>query len=173
MASSELSAVLDEIRATADCRLLAPSGEPELPDGVSLPDDLVAFYELCGGATLFESSGAWRVSGPRELVSAAPRLLTPELAEELRRTEPEHVASTCFVFADNGGASTDEHLVVDLHPDRRGRFYETFWDRYGAPGDMPIVAASVADALRWLLDTGGGGAEIALGRRPVLGDAFD
>jgi antitoxin YokJ len=152
--------------------VLAPRGQPALPDGLSLPDDLVAFYEICGGASLFEGGLGWRVSGPDELVPAAPRLLTEDLAEELRRTQPEQVASTCFVFADNGGASTDEHVVVDLHPARLGRYYETFWDRFGVAGDMPIVAVSVADALQWLLATDGGGPEIALSRWPVLGDAF-
>ena len=160
MASSdphELHAVLDEIRATADCRVLASAGKPMLPAGFLLPKDLEAFYEMCGGARLFESELPWRVSGPCELVPAAPRLVTPDVAEELRRTEPGEVPSTCFVFADNGGASTDEHLVVDLHADRLGRFYETFWDSYGMAEDMPIVAVSAADALRWLLDNGGGG----------------
>jgi hypothetical protein len=113
-------------------------------------------------ARLFERDVAWRVCGPDELVPAAPRLLTFDLA-----------ANTCFVFADHGGASTDEHVVVELQPARAGRFYEAFWDRYGITGDMPVIARSVADALRWLLDTDGGRPDKAFERRPVLGDAFD
>lgn len=120
-----------------------------------------------------ESEGMWRVSGPGELVLAAPRLMTVEIAEELARDEPDGIASTCFVFADQDGGSTDEHLVVDLHPSRAGRFYETFWDRFGYPcGGMPIVALSVVDALGWLLDTSGEGADVALKRNPTFGDAY-
>jgi hypothetical protein len=77
------------------------------------------------------------------------------------------------VFADDGGSSTDEHLVVDLHPSRLGRYYETFWDRFGGVGDMPVVALRVMDALSWLLETDGQGAEVALERHPPLGDALD
>ncbi len=38
---------------------------------------------------------------------------------------------------------------------------------------MPIIALSVVDALRWLLETEGGGPAQAFERWPVLGDAFD
>jgi hypothetical protein len=40
-------------------------------------------------------------------------------------------------------------------------------------GEMPIIAASVADILQWLVDSGGEGIEAALMRRPPLGDAYD
>ncbi len=117
-----LQAVLDELRSREDCVLLEPAGQPMLPGGLALPEDLALFYETCGGARLFTNELAWRVWGPGELVPAAPRLLTGQIAEELCAREPEHVASTCFVFADNGGGSTGEHVVVDLHPSRLGRF---------------------------------------------------
>jgi hypothetical protein len=109
---------------------------------------------------LQEHGLGWRVCGPDELVPVAPRLLTSEIARELERTEPEHVANTGYAFADNGGGSTDEHVVVDLHPSRLGRYYETFWDRFGGVGAMPVVALCVTDALSWLLETEGlGGLE--------------
>jgi hypothetical protein len=64
-------------------------------------------------------------------------------------------------------------LDDELDPARLGRFYATFWDRFGLVGDMPVIAVSVAGALRWLLASEGEGAEKAFERWPVVGDAFD
>ena len=114
----------------------------------------------------------WRVVPPGEFRPAARRFLAADDADQVLAGASD-VAGTTFVFADQGGASTDEHLVVDLHPARAGRYYETFWDRFGLVGEMPIIARSVAEALVWLLETGGQGAEAALARRRPLGDAYD
>jgi antitoxin YokJ len=156
-APDPLEAILGQIAARDDCHVHPPRGQASVPAGLALPWEIRRFHALCGGATLFvDGSLPLRVSGPDELVPAAPRLMTPDIAAELRQTEPEGVASTCFVIVDNGeGGPTEEHVVVDLHPARLGRYYATFWDRFGVEADMPIVATSLAGLLEWLIATGG------------------
>ena len=155
---SPLPALVARIRDRDDCRVLAPVG---LPDDLVLPDDVAAFYALCGGMVI----GVWRIAAPDALVPAAVRLLAPKHATEVLRDWPEDVASTTIVFADQGGGSTDEHVLLDLHPARRGRFYEGFWDSFGVAGSMPVIATSVAGALAWMLDGPAPGAS--------LGDAYE
>ncbi|MDG4786854.1 hypothetical protein O7626_13095 [Micromonospora sp. WMMD1102] len=167
-----LAKVLDEIGQRRQCRLLPPAGPPLVPVGLPVPDDLRLLYERCGGAILFEGSPfAWRVSGPRKLVAASPRLLSHELADEIAIDDPTDVTTGCHVIADGGtGASTEPHIVVDLHPDRSGRCYATGWDTYGLVGDMPVVARDITELLQRLLDTDGVQSNLP-GRD--YGDAYD
>jgi antitoxin YokJ len=161
-----LSGVLAEVAARDGCRVLPPAGAAMVPDGFVLPDDLRRFYELCGGAILFEGTpDAWRISGPRQLVPAGPRLLGAELARDIAAQEPGDLTNGCFVFAEDGPDSTASLVVVDLCPARAGRYYDAFWDSFGLVGQMPILALSVTELLRRLLDR----AEPA----PVHGDAYD
>lgn len=171
----DVSDFVDRLRALADCVVHPPTGLPAVRDGLVLPDDLAEFYGLCGGVVLFADADLpLRVSGPGELVPAAPRLLTEEIAAQALREAPDSVVSTCFVIVDNGeGGATEEHVVIDLHPSRLGRCYETFWDRFGLAGDMPVVARTFAELLDWLLATEGEGPERALETRPTYGDAYD
>jgi hypothetical protein len=137
----------------------------------SVPADLRLFYERGGGETLFpDAPFEWRILGPDELVPASPRLLGAELAEEIARDDPEELTNGCFVFAETGPGSTDSLIVVDLHPRRVGRYYNASWDTYGLVGEMPVVARSVAEAVRQLRATEGHSATL-----PDLGygDAYD
>ena len=161
MSGDRIAELVAELRARPDCRLEPPRGQARVRDGLVVPSDLVRFHELCGGAMLFlDADLPLRVSGPDELVPAAPRLLTVELAADAMRDEPESPVSTTYVIVDNGtGGATDEHVVIDLHPDRLGRCHETFWDRFGPPEDSPLVAESFTDLVPWLLATEGEGLE--------------
>jgi antitoxin YokJ len=172
-AVTELLTVVEAIGRRSDCAVLEPQAQPAVEHPLALPDDLRRFYELCGGLVLFRDGATpWRIVPPGELVPAARRFLAVQDADAAM-ADPRDVAGTTFVFADQGGASTDEHVVVDLHPARAGRYYETFWDRFGLAGEMPIIARSVAEALTWLLEMRGEGVEAALSRRAPLGDAYD
>lgn len=93
--------VLAEIAERHGCRLLPPAG-PAVPpsSGLTIPEDLRLFHHLCGGVILFEGAPfAWRVSGPRELVAASPRLLTPELARQVATQHPTDLTNRCHVIA--------------------------------------------------------------------------
>jgi hypothetical protein len=48
--------LLLQIRTTPDCRVDAPSGYPVIKPEHRLPEDVRAFFHLCGGLTLAEHS---------------------------------------------------------------------------------------------------------------------
>jgi antitoxin YokJ len=170
----DLVAVVETVRRRDDCVVHEPQGAAAVELPLEVPDDLRRFYELCGHMVPFrDSSTPWRVLAAGDLILAARRLLAEQDSEQVLADVPDDVASTTVVFADQGGGATDEHVVLDLHPARLGQFYATFWDSFGLVGEMPIIAASVADILQWLVDSGGEGIEAALMRRPPLGDAYD
>jgi hypothetical protein len=112
---ADLERVLAEVGEHRECRLLPPVGEVAPTQGFSFPADLYRFYELCGGAVLFEGAPfTWKIHGPQQLVAASPRLLGQDLAEETARQDPDELTNTCFVFAESGDSLTDSLIVVDL-----------------------------------------------------------
>ncbi|MET8832473.1 hypothetical protein ABZV78_00950 [Micromonospora sp. NPDC004540] len=111
----------------------------------------------------------WRACGPDALVPASPRLLTEAVAWEVATEAPDDLTNGCYVIADGGAAATDPHVVIDLHPTRAGRCYLVSWDTFGVVGEMPVVATSIPELLRWLLSTDGGNPTLARNQ----GDAYD
>lgn len=85
--------------------------------------------------------------------------------------EPADLTNSCYVIAQESPPATSrQFVVVDLHPQRVGRCYLTAWDSFGLVGEMPIVALSMAELLRWLLRLGGAN---PMEHLPDLGDAYD
>ncbi|OKI49333.1 SMI1/KNR4 family protein [Micromonospora sp. CB01531] len=170
LTAGELRDLLDRIARTHGCSVLPPTGGAVAGRGHRVPDNLREFYQLCGGAWLFRDAPyQWRVCGPDDLVPASPRLLTEAIAREIETEVPADLTNGCYVIADGGGAATDPHIVIDLHPTRAGRCYLVGWDTYGLVGEMPVVATSVLELLRWLLSTDGANPTLA----PTQGDAYD
>ena len=102
----ELDRVLAEIAGRDDCRLLPPTGQARVPDGLAIPDELRRFHDRCGGADLFTHGPfRWHVSGPDRLVPASPRLLTPAIAARVTVEHPDDLTNTCYVIADGGDES--------------------------------------------------------------------
>jgi hypothetical protein len=95
--------------------------------------------------------------------------LTEAIAREIETEAPDDLTNSCYIIADGGGATTDPHIVIDLHPTRSGRCYLVSWDTYGVVGETPVVATSVPQLLRWLLSTDGTNPVLA----PNQGDAYD
>lgn len=153
-AGRELDRVLAVVAARSDCRLLPPAGQARVTDGLSVPDDLRRFHERCGGAVLFTGTEyPLQVGVPDRVVAASPRLLTPEIAAGIAVEDPHDLTNSCFVIADGGrDSSTDPAVVVDLHPDRLGRCYVAFWDTFGVAGEMPVIAVTMDELLRVLLE---------------------
>ncbi|MEN3612130.1 SMI1/KNR4 family protein [Plantactinospora sp. ZYX-F-223] len=161
--------LLQRIRRTPDCVVMSSTGSAKVDPGHHIPADLRVLYQQCGGAHLFRDAPfPWRLCGPADLVPASPRLLTEDIAREVCMEMPDDLTNSCYVIADGGGASTDPHVVIDLHPARKGRCYLVSWETYGVIGEMPVVATSVPELLRWLLDTGGEDLTSA----PWKGDAY-
>ena len=154
---TDLNLVLAAIARRDDCQVLPPAGQARVPDGLALPADVLRFHDHCGGVVLFTGAEfPWHVAIPNRVVPASPRLLTPEVASRVAVENPEDLTNGCFVIADGGReSSTDPHIVIDLHPDRLGRCYVASWDTYGVVGEMPIVALTMAELLRSLLEHDG------------------
>jgi hypothetical protein len=162
--------LLDCISRTPGCVVVPAAGTPTADPSHPIPADLQELYRQCGGAQLFRDGPyRWRLCGPNDLVPASPRLLTEDIAREILAENPDELTNGCFVVADGGGASTDLHVVIDLDQTRVGRCYLVAWDTYGLVGEMPIVATSVPDLLRWLLSAGGEYPALTASR----GDAYD
>ncbi|GHJ54524.1 hypothetical protein Nm8I071_38310 [Nonomuraea sp. TT08I-71] len=143
-----------------------------MPRNASLPDELRQFHDLCGGVLLFEdASFPRRVCGPGGFVPASPRLLTPEVAQQVAKDNPADLTNNCYVIVDGGqGLSTEPHVVMDLAPQRSGRCYTAAWDTYGLPGEMPLIATTIVELLQALLVDRG---VEALPAGLSAGDAYD
>src|SRR5262245_43865814 len=70
--------VMSRIERTPDCSLLPPAGQPRFVPGKDhrLPDDMRRFYEVCGGARIYASSGyGFTVVPPEQVVPVDMDLL--------------------------------------------------------------------------------------------------
>jgi len=131
-----------------------------LEHGVSerAPEDLRAFLERCGGVRC-----AGGIVVGRRIVPAQP--------ETLGESDPSDRSVDWFVIAEDSDASTAERVVIDLNAARLGRCYEAFWDVFGVPGSMPIVARSFTEFLDRLRRADG--VAFWSSEELGLGDAYD
>lgn len=159
---TDLHRLVDEIGRTRDCRTLAPSGTPRLREGDRLPEDLAAFYQLAGGASVFEHSDyAIRVVGPEEFRRANPELVGSDC--------PEDISDAWYIVARGG---LEEVITIDCSADRLGRCYDSFWDCHGVAGSCRIVALSFTDLLQRLFDNNGDYWYWLRDGGPAYGDAY-
>ena len=116
-----------------------------LPEGFSLPADVVKFYERFGESILNEESetGAWA------------RVVTPE---EFNRIDAaimggERVASGPF---ENWFALVDvedgNYIAIDLSVEHQGKCLDAFHETFAIPSYVDVVAASFTDLLNRFLD---------------------
>lgn len=155
--------LIDRIAATPGCHVFEPSGQPHLEPGHRLPDDLREFHRRCGGADLFvDADFTAHISAPTELVLANPVIVGQRVTDDI---------SDSWYIVGRGGGS--EFLSIDLHPDRRGVCYDSFFEVHGVPGSCAIVARSFTDLLERLLDAQGGHWYWLEPDFEGLGDAYD
>ena len=161
--SAELSEVLRRITADGGCRLLPPSGVPAVASEHRIPDDVLEFYRVAGGAALFPGSNYdYSIVGPEE-VRPANRVL---------RLDPEEgdISEAWYIIAvDSGG----EYLTIDLDSTRLGKCYDSFHETHGLVGSMPIVARSFTELLQRLLDNRGDYPYWLRDDFTGMGDAYD
>jgi len=137
---------------------LPAANAPWDPLPQQLPDDLAAFARICGG-----------IRTPRGLL----------IAERLRHAQhvilgekhPEDRSFHWYVIAEGDTSGTAERAVIDLHPARRGRCYDAFWDSFAVAGSMDVVATSFTDLLTRVVEAGG--AAYWSGEALGMGDAYD
>lgn len=133
----DVSQLLELLRRSPECEVAAPRGLPELRDGLELPHDLTEFYLECGGL-LFTSSG---------VSVATPQRFLPINEVVLGERVQDDPSDAWYLLAESGVTATSERVCIDLRPIYRGRCYDSFWDRHGVAGSMPVVALSFRDFL--------------------------
>jgi antitoxin YokJ len=141
--------VMSRIERTPDCSLLPPAGQPQLVPGKDhrLPDDMRRFYEVCGGARLYTSSGyGFTVVPPEQVV--------PVDMDLLGKVYESDISASWYVAA-RLNVSVLDILSIDLAPERLSRCYCSFVGNHREAGDCPIVATSLTDLLGGLLDEQG------------------
>lgn len=162
--ASRVADLVAAIRRDPRCVVHAPVGPAALPTGFELPPPgLAEFYELCGGIDLFLSAdcGA-RIVPPAGLARANLEILGAEL--------PEDRSHAWFVLARD---AAEPIAVIDLHPERLGRCYDSFHETYGLVGDMNVVARDFGGLLSHLLAAGGTYWYWLKDDWDRLGDAYD
>ncbi len=159
---SEIDRLLDVARA-GGCVVYPPGGLPDLGVGHQLPDDLRAFYSSCGGVALYPDA-LYPVS-----ILPAPQIVAANPVIVGAQYEDDISASWYLV----GASDQEEHITIDLHPDRLGRCYDSFPEVHGVAGSCPVIATSFTDLLTRLLDSRGGRWHWLEDDFPDLGDAYD
>lgn len=145
----DMTALLDEIRRSSDCMVLPPSGLPAVP---FIPVDMADFYRECGGVKLYPSKDYGIDILPPYRVKRAVEVVFPGLSLAEVEATKDNISFDWYVIADGGDGQT---VSIDLHPDRFGRCYDTFWDRFATPGETPIIAASFTELIVRLYENSG------------------
>ncbi|EPZ37121.1 MULTISPECIES: SMI1/KNR4 family protein [Bacillales] len=137
--------LINKIKNLGDCVVYPPAGIPNVSTSHILPDDVYKFYELCGGALLFEKADYSILIVPPQDFQLANPIIVGELCEE-------DISSDWYICAtDRNG----EYITIDLNPGRLGRCYDSFYDRHGVVGECSIIATSFTDLLERLIENRG------------------
>ena len=148
-----ISEIIHEIRTLSHCRVLPRSGAPAHEILFKMPEDLVEFYEQCGGVEIYlDRNFGFRVVGPSELVPTSKALLSSNFYEKHRAELDEDRTASWYLLA--RGSGPEEAVSIDLGGERCGYCYDSFWDIYGTP-HCRIVARSFTELLRRLIDAKG------------------
>ena len=159
----DMQEFISTLETIPECIVYAPAGLPRPSSEHVIPADLRQFYELSGGCTLFERSQFPIVVVPPQRL----RLANPEIVGEVIGDD---VTSSWYIIAEGGSG---ENITIDLHPDRIGRCYDSFWDRHGIPGSCPVIAGSFTELLSRLLKNEGRPWYWLQPEFVSLGDAYD
>lgn len=148
----DMASLVVRIQRTPRCRVYPPDGLPTIKSEHVLPDDLISFYKLCGGADLFEperNTYGILIVPPRKLVLANP-VIMEGLSEEELATTSDDVSWSWYII---GEAANSQYITIDLSRERLGRCYDSFWEVH--PGNSPIIASTFTDLLVHLLENRG------------------
>ncbi|MNB78659.1 Antitoxin YokJ [compost metagenome] len=158
----DLETIINQILSYSNCKIHPPIGLPA-PGSHELPGDVRLFYERCGELILFEGEDySCQIVSPLEFVLSNP-VIVGELVEE-------DISSHWYIIGHDGN---DDYISIDLHPDRLGRCYDSFWDRHGLVGDCPVIAESFTDLLHRLVQNNGERWYWLREDFESLGDAYD
>ncbi len=166
----DMESLIKRIKVTPDCIIYPPSGIPTIQPEHTLPEDVLTFYQLCGGIALYEMSEySLHIVPPENFQLANPIILVGLTEEQFRATRNEISWSWYLI----GQGESNEYVTIDLHPNRLGRCYYSFWDRHAMKGYSPVIATSFTDLLIRMLDNRGQEWYWEQADFESLGDAYD
>ena len=156
--------LIEKVKSLPDCKVYPSKGVPKLDNNKhKLPDDVVEFYENCGGITLFFSeSYVANIIPPDEFKLANP-VIVGELCEE-------DITSEWYIIVNDGNG---DYLTIDLSNERLGRCYDSYWDRHGVVGECPVIARTFTELLENLISNKGMQWYWLRDEFTPIGDAYD
>jgi hypothetical protein len=140
--------LLQRMRQSPRCRVLAPVGQPKLPAPFALPPEVTRFFELCGGVEFFEKDhgprSRYRIVSPAEVVD----ICLATVGDDTYREPP---LDGWFAVGEDDNS---EHVAIDLNEDGYGRCYDVFHETYADPHGARVVALSFAELVERLFARG-------------------
>ncbi|AFJ61907.1 conserved hypothetical protein, phage SPbeta [Bacillus velezensis YAU B9601-Y2] len=82
----------------------------------------------------------------------------------------EDISSEWYIVCTDGKG---EYLTIDLNEDRKGKCYDSFFDRHGIVGETQVIATSFTDLIQRLLENKGEHWYWLRDDFSTLGDAYD
>ncbi|MBA0204364.1 SMI1/KNR4 family protein [Pectobacterium aroidearum] len=141
--------IVDEIKRNRRCKIFPVNSKlpPLSSSHLYYPDDLICFYNICGGAVLFEAGKdnvSFEILPPDDIVQTNVVILGEECLFD--------ISSTWYTICrtDNG-----DYISIDFSKERNGRCYDSNHEIHGVPGSCPIVSLSFEELLNKLYDTDG------------------
>ncbi|MDO6580636.1 SMI1/KNR4 family protein [Photobacterium sp. 2_MG-2023] len=163
-----MKSILDEIRNSTDCIVLPPCGLPQINDEHALPKDLEEFYKECGGVSFFIGSDyAMEIVSPDKLVLSNPVILADGWEVDVPEDD---ISNDWYIVAEAG---PEQRISIDLHKNRFGKCYDSFWDIHASPGECPVLALSFSELLEKIFACKGGYWFWLADDFIYLGDAYD
>lgn len=137
----KIEEMINKFRTLPNCAVWPPNGLPVTDASHPIPDDVLEFYRLCGGMSVFnEDRCGINIVAPEDVKPADSIILEPKTAH-FRTNE---LSKDFYVI---GYDEDSQWITIDLNPNRLGRCYESFWDSYAGPGTSPIIALSFSQLL--------------------------
>jgi antitoxin YokJ len=141
----KIEELIKAVSEDKDCVVLPATGIPNSPlPPLALPEDLLRFYQMCGGVVLFpQKPYSFQIVPPTEMLPANP-ILKGEFYREHKSEFDADISSAWFLIA--RGKDWMECITIDLSDSRRGYCYDSFWDVYATP-DSKVVAKTFTELL--------------------------
>jgi hypothetical protein len=138
--------IIEKIKGDSNCIYSPSEGEPNLPKGLSIPKDLLFFYQSIGNLVLFpDADFPVHIVSPSEFVRANPIIAGEEWEDD--------ITYNWFIIAKSEGFG-GQYVTIDLGQDRFGFCYDSYWDKH-VNFDSPIIAKSFVEFLERTYETKG------------------
>lgn len=139
------ASLIDFIKRSSQCQIYATKGLPSLPGGLTLPDDLRFFYQMCGSAELFtESVFMIRIVTLEEFILTNTAIFGTMNLEDRHWEELKNHASRSWYRVAQGDGE-NQYISIDLAQSQHGTCYDSHWVNHS--GNSQIVAHSFTEFL--------------------------